>query len=87
MARKKIIDKIVEIEKPDETEHFEPVGELLIETQPEPLPNEVEIMPLKDFHIVQNEIDIVIKTGVLVTIPRRFLQNMVTEKVIEKFQK
>ncbi len=53
----------------------------------EELPEEVEILPLKDFHIVQNEIDITIKKGESVAIPRRFLQNMVTEKVIDKIPK
>lgn len=48
------------------------------------LSGEVEIMPKKDFHLVQNEIDIVIQAGVSVPIPRKFLQNMVTEKVIDK---
>ena len=45
---------------------------------------EVEIMPLSDFRITHNEYDIIIKEGVSVPIPRLFLQNMVTEKVIDK---
>lgn len=53
----------------------------------ENLTTEVEIKPLKDFHIVQNKIDIILKAGETVTVPRQFLQNLVTEKVIEKIPK
>ena len=54
-----------------------------------PSPAEVEIIPLRDFPqgIHQNEINIDIKEGVPVTIPRRFLQNLVTEKVIKNIPK
>jgi hypothetical protein len=51
------------------------------------LSNEVEIMPLRDFPqgIHHNEVHIDnIKKGKPVTIPRLFLQNMVTEKVINE---
>lgn len=50
----------------------------------------IEIIPLRDFPqgIHQNEIHINnIKKGEKVAVPRRFLQNMVTEKVINKIPK
>ena len=56
----------------------------------EELSAEVEIIPLRDFPqgIHQNEINIDnIKEGVPVTIPRRFLRNLVTEKVIKNIPK
>jgi hypothetical protein len=47
---------------------------------------DVEIVPLRDFPqgIHQNEIHIEIREGVPVSIPRRFLKNMLTEKIIAK---
>jgi hypothetical protein len=48
------------------------------------LPTEIEIMPLRDFQITHNQYHIVIKEGVPVAIPRIFLKNMVTEKIINK---
>jgi hypothetical protein len=51
---------------------------------------DVEIKPLKDFPqgIHQNNVHIDnIKKGEKVTIPRQFLQNMVTEGVIDKIPK
>lgn len=48
---------------------------------------EVEIKPKKDFRITHNQFDIVIKEGVSVPVPRIFLQNLVTEKVIDKLPK
>ena len=53
-------------------------------------PAEVEIIPLRDFPqgIHQNEVNIDnIKEGIPVTIPRRFLRNLVTEKVIKNIPK
>jgi len=74
------------VEEPEQTEEqpkmiFEPVKELS---------EDVEITPLKDFPpgIHQNEIHIDnIKEGEPVTIPRQFLRNMVTEKVIKEIPK
>lgn len=70
--------------EPEETE-------MIFEPAPvEETGNEVEIIPLRDFPqgIHQNEIHIDnIKEGEPVTIPRQFLQNMVTEKVISKIPK
>ena len=43
--------------------------------------------PLKDFRITHNQFDIVIKKGEPVTVPSKFLQNLVTEKVIDKLPK
>lgn len=40
--------------------------------------------PKKDFRIVHNEIDIKIVKGESVTIPDKFLSNLVTEGVIDK---
>ena len=70
----------------------EPVEtEMVFEPDPvEEKSDEVEIIPLRDFQpgIHQNEIHIdSIKMGEPVTIPRQFLQNMVTEKVISKIPK
>lgn len=48
---------------------------------------EAEIMPLRDFHIVQNEIDIELKEGVSVPVPPKFLKNLVREGVIKKIPK
>jgi hypothetical protein len=53
-------------------------------------PGTVEITPLKDFPqgIHQNQIHIdEIKEGVPVSIPQKFLQNMVTEGVIKEIPK
>lgn len=49
----------------------------------------VEITPLKDFPngINHNQWSFEIKEGVPVTIPRKFLQNMVTEGIIAKLPK
>ena len=49
--------------------------------------SDVEIMPLKNHEIHWNHIDIIIKEGDLVAIPRLFLQNMVTEGVIKSLLK
>ncbi len=62
-------------------------SEKVVEFEPVKLQGEIEITPEKDFHIVQNEIDIYLKTGEPVTVPRKFLQNLVTEKVIDKLPK
>ena len=83
MARK----KITEIDAPEEIE------EEIYHYEPEPLPEPktpfdmVEIVPLRDFApgIHHNDIHVDnIKMGEPVTIPRKFLRNMVTEKVIDK---
>lgn len=42
-----------------------------------------KIMPLKDFHIVYNKYDIVIKEGVEIAVPDIFLVNLKTEKIIK----
>ena len=65
-------------EKEEKKESKKTLGDLL---------KAVEIIPLRDFPsgIHQNEIHIDnIKEGVPVIIPQKFLQNMVTEKVIDK---
>lgn len=50
-------------------------------------PGTVEIMPEKDFLIHHNQFHIEIKEGLPVSIPRKFLQNMVTEGVIKDIPK
>jgi hypothetical protein len=50
-------------------------------------PGMVEIVPLKDFLIHHNQFHIEIKEGVPVSIPQKFLQNMVTENVIKEIPK
>lgn len=84
MARKKKI-KIIEPEEILDSEFGELPEEPPKEKQS--LYDEVEIMPNRDFRITHNQYDIIIEKGVPVTIPRLFLQNMVTEKVIEKIPK
>ena len=91
MARKKKEPVEVEEVLPEIEETEEPV----FQYEPPPivkkqLSENVEIIPLRDFKpgIHHNEIHIDnIKAGVPVTIPRQFLQNMVTEKVINKIPK
>jgi len=93
MARKKKIEVFPESDELEpfepiieELEPFQPIIDELLYPDPIELPADVEIEnPLKDFHICLNEIDIKIKKGVPVTIPRFLLQNMVTEKIIKKF--
>ena len=42
----------------------------------------IEITPLRDFTIAQNDIFIELKTGATASVPERFIQNLKTEKVI-----
>lgn len=44
----------------------------------------VEIDPLKNHEIHHNQHHIIIEKGVKVTVPEKFLQTLVTEKVINK---
>jgi hypothetical protein len=46
--------------------------------------NLVEVLPLKDFTIKQNDIFIELKEGELKEIPFRFLVNLKTENVIKE---
>lgn len=46
--------------------------------------NEAEILPLKDFVIKQNDIYIELKKGFTKLVPVRFIQNLITEKVIKE---
>lgn len=62
-------------EKEEKKEPKKTLGDLL---------KSVEITPLRDFRITHNEFDIVLKEGELVTIPQKFHQNLVAEKVIDK---
>lgn len=48
---------------------------------------EKEVTPLKDFRITQNNFDMQLKKGEAVTVPQKFLQNLVTEGVIDKLPK
>jgi hypothetical protein len=42
-----------------------------------------EVKPLKDFTIVQNEHKYELKKGEAIEVPKMFLQNLKTEKVIK----
>ena len=44
----------------------------------------ISIMPLKDFHISHNGVDIVIKEGERIEVPKLYIQNLKTEKVIKE---
>ena len=44
----------------------------------------VEVLPLKDFVLFQNDVHIVLKKGETNAVPERFLQNLKTEKVIKE---
>lgn len=46
--------------------------------------DKAEVTPLKDWHIVQNEVDIQLKKGEAIEIPKRFLATLLTENVIKK---
>jgi len=48
------------------------------------MPNEAEILPLRDFVIKQNDIYIELKEGVTSLVPLKFIQNLITEKVIKE---
>ena len=51
---------------------------------PVKLPATTEIVPLKYFHIVHNKHSIKLVKGEKCMLPKMFMQNMVTEKVIKK---
>lgn len=44
----------------------------------------VSITPLKDFRIVQNDVDIFLKAGKEAQVPERFIENLLTEGLITK---
>lgn len=50
----------------------------------EPAASEIEILPLKDFVIKQNDFFIELKQGTPATVPVRFIQNLKTEKIIRE---
>ena len=82
---RRIKKKIEEMEETGDIDLFTP--DLFTPEPATEKTDDVEIIPLRDFEpgIHQNEIHIDnIKKGVPVTIPRKFLRNMVTEKVIEE---
>ena len=47
-----------------------------------PVSNLKKITPLRDFHILHNEHDIKIVKGEDISVPKQFIQNLKTEKVI-----
>lgn len=44
----------------------------------------VEVLPLKDFVIFQNDVHIILKEGEKNMVPSRFIENLKTEKVIKE---
>jgi len=48
------------------------------------LSNKVEVKPLKDWHIVQNECDIKLVKDEVIEVPRKFIETLLTENVIKK---
>lgn len=47
-----------------------------------PKKDTIEVKPKRDFRIVQNEHDIVLKEGEKIEVPKKFVQNLKTEGVI-----